>query len=570
MKILGISHPISLNPAAALIIDGKLIAFAEEERFNRVKHSINQPAYHSINYCLKEGNITIDDLDYIGIGSNNYLTILTSNLVTKTFSLLKNTLSTNRTKLNIESKWITGTAYGIIQPFLVCYQGLLNLPFNWREKRVQFIRHHLAHITSTYFCSGMKNACIISMDGSGGQEAGILAIGNGEKINILKRIPINDSLGFLYGFFTEFLGFDGYDGPGKVMGLSSYADKNVDIFPFVSFKDGFLRVDKNKMITYLNQMSKKLSNNPLDKPNRNIAGSLQKTIEQAYIYMAKYLYEKSGISNFCLTGGVSLNCLANTQVLKQSFVKNIYIQPASNDAGTALGAALAIHTDVLGKRPDFKLNHAYWGPSFSNDQILKVIKKADLPFYKKEENIEKRVAKLISEGKIIGWFQGRMEVGPRALGNRSILADPSIPKMKDLVNLKVKGRENWRPFAPSILQEYAKDYLVDTPNSPFMILSSRVCLEKQKDITAAMHIDKTVRPQTVSKKTNPRYWNLINEFYKLTGIPALLNTSFNLAGEPIVCTPQDAISAFFRTNMDYLILGEYIISKYPLEYPKEF
>lgn len=564
MKILGISHPVSLNPAAALIIDGKLIAFAEEERFNRIKHSINIPAYKSIYYCLKEGNITMDEIDYIGIGSDNYLKIFTNNFFLKTFSLIKNSFSHKKIEVNVESQWITDTAHGIIQPFLSCYQGLSRLPFNYREKRVKFIRHHIAHIASTYFSSGMKSACIISVDGSGGQEAGMLAIGNEEKIKVLKSIPLVDSLGFLYGFFTEFLGFDGYDGPGKVMGLSSYADKNVDIFPFMYFRDGLMRIDKNKMMNYLNQVSKKLSKNPLDKPNRNIAGSLQKTIEQAYIYMAKYLYEKSGISNFCLTGGVSLNCLANTRVLNQPFVKNIYIQPASNDAGTALGAALAVYVDVLGKRPDFKLNHAYWGPIFSNDQILKVIRKANLPFYKKEKSIEKEVAKLLSERKIIGWFQGRMEVGPRALGNRSILANPSIPNMKDIINLKVKNRENWRPFAPSILEEYAKDFLIDTPNSPFMILSSRVYKEKQKDIVATIHVDKTVRPQTVSKRTNLRYWSLINEFYKITGIPAVLNTSFNLAGEPIVCTPQDAVSAFFRTDMDYLVLGEYIISKHPL------
>lgn len=563
MKILGISHPISLNPAAALIIDGKLIAFAEEERFNRIKHSINLPAFKSIEYCLEEGRTSLDELDYIGIGSDNYLTILFSNILGKTFSLIKNKFSPYKIKPRVNINWITtNTAYGIIQPFLSCYQGLLRLPFNWQDKRVRFIRHHMAHIASTYYSSGMKNACIISIDGSGGQESGILAVGNEEKIKILKRIPINDSLGFLYGVITEFLGFDGYDGPGKVMGLSSYADKNVKIFPFVYFQEGFMRIDKNRMISYLNQLNGKLSKNPLDKPNRNIAGSLQKTIEQAYIYMAKYLYKQTGIKNFCLTGGVSLNCLANTQVLSQSFVDNVYIQPASNDAGTALGAALAVYTDILGKRPAFTMNHAYWGPEFSNDQILKVIKRANLPFYKKESNIEKKVAKYLSERKIIGWFQGRMEVGPRALGNRSILANPSVEEMKDLVNLKVKGREKWRPFAPSILEEYAKDYLIDTPESPFMILSSRVNQKKQRDIIAAIHIDKTVRPQTVSKRTNLRYWNLINEFYKISGIPVLLNTSFNLAGEPVVCTPQDAIAAFFRTDIDYLILNNYIISKH--------
>jgi carbamoyltransferase len=563
MNILGITHPVSRNSAACILKDGKLIAFAEEERFNKIKHSPYHPVEKSVNYCLNEAGIKLEDVDFIAIGFDTFTNVIQSNLFGKvsrtikripTYDILSSKDSSRAS--NISSLFSKGARYAIDY-----YQGLFRLPFNFRDPRVIFVRHHIAHCASAYYISPFKEACIISVDGGGGQESGMLAVGNGDTIDVLKKIPSAHSLGFLYSTITELLGFQSHDGEGKVMGLSVYGSKNVKTLPFVSFKDGLAIIDHNKMNKYLLNIKKKLKKDPLYKVNRNLAASLQKTIEKAYVYMGKYLYKETGIKNFCLTGGVSLNCLANTKLLTSDFVDDIFVQPASSDAGTALGAALQVYVEKVGKRSGFIMKHAYYGPQFSNNEILRIIKKAEIQHYKKYQNIEKKTARLLADGKIIGWFQGRMEIGPRALGNRSILANPSILKMKDILNKRVKGREPWRPFAPSLLEEYTKEYLLDVTHSEFMILESRSKKEKRKSIQAATHINGTVRPQTVSKKTNPRYWKLINEFRKITNIPVVLNTSFNLAGEPIVCTPEDAISTFFRSGFDYLVLGNYLVAK---------
>lgn len=563
MKILGLSHPVSMSSAACLLTDEGIVTFAEEERFNRIKHSPHLPANKSIDYCLQEGGITLDDIDYIAFGYDTFLNVMRSNLIGK-FTGLFQRVATERlvkkptSKITPISLFFTSLRYAINH-----YEGLFKLPFDFRDKRVHFVRHHMAHAASCYLVSPFKEACIITADGGGGQEAGILAVGKDDHITILKTIPNNHSLGYLYSTFTDLLGFEPHDGEGKVMGLAAYGNRNVDILPFVSFKDGILRIDHWDMNRFIASQTKNLSKDPLGKVNCDLAASLQKTIEEAYMYMAGYLYKTTGIKNFCLSGGVSLNCLANTKVLNLGFVDDVYVQPASSDAGTALGAAVHLYTQFKGKRPGFVMDNAYYGPQFTNEQIEKALLKAEVSFYKKMQNTTKIVAKLLTEGNIIGWFQGRMEIGPRALGNRSILADPSNPKMKDRINNRIKGREPWRPFAPAILEEYAKEYLLDVNDSPFMILSSRVKPEKANEIISATHVDGTVRPQTVSKKTNQLFWQLINEFYKIKKIPILLNTSFNLAGEPIVCTPEHAISTFFRTGLDYLVLGDYLISKKP-------
>lgn len=565
MYILGLSHPISRNSAACLIKDDNIIAFAEEERFNRIKHSTSLPPLKSIDYCLEAGGISLKDIDLIGLGYDSLQNIFRANFFQnfKTFvSRIRPTpfKATSYCSLTLRQR----IQSGLLDYLTSYYHGLMKMPFSFNDKRVRFIRHHIAHIASSFYVSPFNKACIISADGGGGQEAGMLAVAEGHKVRILKTIPSSSSLGELYSTITSLLGFEHHDGEGKVMGLAAYGERNGKILPFVNFKNGIAVIDRVGMNGYLTGIKNKLRQDPLNKTNTNLAATLQETIERAYIYMASYLYKETGIRNFCLTGGVSLNCLANTKVLTSGFVDDVFIQPASHDAGTALGAALQIYVDIFKKRPPIKFRHAYWGPEFTNEQIKKNIEKAEVPYCKYLRNTEKTVAKLLFKRHIIGWFQGRMEVGPRALGNRSILADPSDPKMKNKINDRIKGREPWRPFAPSILEEYAKEYLLDITHSPFMILESRVTPQKANDIISATHVDGTTRPQTVSKKINPKYWNLINEFKNLTGIPALLNTSFNISDEPIVCTPMDALSTFFRTGLDYLILGDYLISKKPI------
>jgi len=565
MNILGVTHPVSRNSAACIIKDNDLAAFAEEDRFNRIKHSPHLPAQKSVNYCLKEAKIKLEDIDLIALGFDRFANVIRSDLLNKVPGAIKR-MSTSNILSDKSSSGVgkASSLFSVGARYIVnYYQGLFRLPFGFTDRRIRFVRHHIAHCASAFYVSPFREACIISADGGGGQEAGVLAVGRGDKIGVLKTIPTAHSLGYLYANFTELLGFRRYDGEGKVMGLSAYGSNKVKTLPFVSFKDGMAIINHHKMNKFLSNVKKKLKKDPLYKVNSNLAASLQKTIEKAYVHMGEYLYKETGIRNFCLAGGVSLNCLANAKLFTSGFVDDIFIQPVSNDAGTALGAALEVYVREVGKRPGFVMRHVYYGPRFDNDEIRAVIKRAEIPYYKKLQNIEKTAAKLLASGKMIGWFQGRMEAGPRALGNRSILAHPSIEKIKDTINARVKGREPWRPFAPSILEEYAHEYLSDVSNSPFMILVSRVNNKKLRKIVAAAHIDGTVRPQTVSKKINPRYWGLIDEFRQITGIPAVLNTSFNLAGEPIVCTPQDAVSTFFRSGLDCLVLGDYLVTKAP-------
>jgi len=564
MYILGITHPVSRNSAACLLKDGKILALAEEERFNRIKHSPYLPPNKSIDYCLKQGGVGFNDLDYIAVGFDSFRNVLASDLLGKATTLFSRARIGGLFVGDLDGVKVSGSPMIMFFKYLIdYYQGLFRLPFDYRDKRVKFVRHHTSHCASAYFVSPFDHACIISADGGGGQEAGMLAVGEQDKITVFRTIPSVHSLGYLYSIITKLLGFEINDGEGKVMGLSAYGNNN-RVLPFVGFKDGIAVINHHKMNSYLGKIKLKLSPHPLDKANVNLASSLQKTIEEAYVYMAEYLYKKTGIKNFCLTGGVSLNCLANTQVLKSEFVDDVFVQPLSSDAGTSLGAALQVYVDLYGKRPGFVMDHVYLGPEFSGGEIEKAIKKAEIPYYKKYKNIERVTAHLLAKGHIIGWFQGRMEAGPRALGNRSILANPSVFKMKDIINSRVKNREPWRPFAPSLLEEDVSGYLIDVKESPFMILESKVRTNKIKDIVATVHVDGTVRPQTVSRKMNSRYWNLINEFKKTTGIPVLLNTSFNIAGEPIVCKPTEAISTFFRSGLDYLVMGDYLISKMPL------
>lgn len=566
MNILGITHPISYNSAACILKNGKLIAFAEEERFNKIKHSLHFPADRSIDFCLREAGLNLKNIDFIAVGYDRFTNVLKSDLVKKIFNIRKRIITSslvgNKERINrqgLSSLLFSGSRY-----FINYYQGFFKLPFDFTDKKkVVYVRHHIAHCASAFYVSPFKEACIISADGGGGQEAGILAVGRESKIEVLKRIPSIDSLGNLYSDFTELLGFKKHDGEGKVMGLSAYGSKRAKVFPFVSFNDGVVSIDYRKMNEFIIKIKKRLKDDPLYQANANLASSLQKTLEEAYFYMGEFLYKKTGIRNFCLAGGVSLNCLANSKLLKLDFVDDIFVQPVSSDAGTALGAALEVYLEKTGKRPEFVMNHVYYGPQFKNEEILLILKKLGINYFKKYKNIEKITAKLLAEGKVVGWFQGKMEIGPRALGNRSILANPSIKGMKDNLNIKVKGRENWRPFAPSILEEYADNLLLDIKDSPFMILESRVRKENVAKISEATHVDGTVRSQTVSKKTNLRYWKLINEFRKITDIPALLNTSFNLSGEPIVCSPEDAVLVFYRSKIDFLVLGDYLVAKKP-------
>jgi carbamoyltransferase len=346
-----------------------------------------------------------------------------------------------------------------------------------------------------------------------------------------------------------------------VMGLAAYGKPDPKGLPFVNWDGDIPVIDVEKRKAFVQSLKLRQKDDPITEGHENLAATLQDTLERAAARMAEWLHEQSGIRRLCLSGGSALNCSMNGKLARLPWVDEIFVQPAAHDAGTALGAALSVHVEKTGQRTAWRMEHTYWGPEFTNEQIEEALSAfQDLRFYKSAD-IFTETAKLLADGKIIGWFQGRSEVGPRALGNRSILADPSRPEMKDRVNNQVKHREPWRPFAPSVLEEAVGRYIDQPIPSPFMILAFDTKPEMKAEIAAAIHVDGTCRPQTVSRATNPRYWQLIKRFEDLTGIPSVLNTSFNVDSQPIVNTPQEAIDTFVNCGIEVLAIGDFLAWK---------
>lgn len=547
MIILGITDPFCQDNGACILVDGKLIAMIEEERLRRIKHAPFMPPDMAVEYCLKTTNKTLEDVDYIAVGFNKPGTILKRNLVKKV-------------KDKFSGRAVLRSFKGEIEYYLIHKIHLSKINKYLEDGKTIFVRHHLAHAASSYYCSGFNEANIISLDGSGGEDSGILAYGCGTKIKILKTIERENSWGELYERITDKLGFQPHSGEGKVMGLAPYGEHNEHCFDFIDWSKPIPRINRREFEQFISNIPRREKGDEIKKQHKDLAAVLQFTLETVVIQMSQWLFEETGCKNLCMAGGTALNCSTNGKLIKQPHVENMFIQPASNDPGTALGAALWTYAQKTGGQPNITFNNAYWGPEYSNNEIEDVLKLTKVK-YRHSTNIAKEIAELLVRNKIVGWFQGRMEIGPRALGARSIIANPIDPAMKDAVNNNVKFREPWRPFAPSILAEYANDFFENAYPSPFMIIAFDTKRDKLKEIPAAVHIDGTARPQTVEKETNPRYWEMINEFRKLTGVPAVLNTSFNVAGQPIVCSPRDAISTFFMCGMDYLAIGDYLISK---------
>jgi carbamoyltransferase len=541
MIILGITHPISWNNAACILVDGELKAMVEEERLNRIKHSPRMAPVLAMQYCLDNIGCTVNDIDYLAIGFDSAYQLALQNIKSKEISH----------GLNQAAQWYRqGTQYEKMLP-------IKDIP----KRKIIFVNHHRAHLASSFYASGFTNANIISLDGSGGTESGCLAIGNGNTISILKTISNQGSWGLIYEQITEKLGFRRHSGEGKVMGLAAYGKPDKNGLPFVHWDKDIPYISVNERKDFINNLPIRAKDDPIEKFHENLAATLQYTLEKAVSCMAEWLYKQTGYTSLCMAGGTALNCSMNGVLAQLPFVSDIFIQPAAYDAGTALGAALEVHVQKTGNRPDWTMIHAYWGPEFTNDEIANALNGYEELRVHKSKNIYRDTARLLAEGKIIGWFQGRSEIGPRALGNRSIIADPSIPGMKDKINNYVKHREPWRPFAPSILEEKIDQY-VDAPRpSPFMIMAFNTKETKRKEIISATHIDGTIRPQTVSKETNKRYWELINEFYKITRIPVILNTSFNVDSQPIVNAPKEAIDTFLNCGIDILSIGDYLVYK---------
>jgi len=527
------------DPSACLIKNNKIVAMAEEERFVRVKHAKGYFPVNAVKYCLKHENISLDD---VKIGY--YLNPKLFTKGRKTLSLLIGAWRMN--------------------------DYVKRMPKNFKfhfgiEPKINFIEHHVCHVYSSFPLSGFKRAVTVSMDGAG-ERTSTLITSCGSNIEKDREIYAPNSLGFFYALFTEWLGFRKFNGEGKVMGLASYGDPKYDLSKFIGFKDGahhvkipnrFFSTETWNLWSYHKEIQKKFGprrTGKIQKIHEDVAASVQNKLEEVVLKML----EKIETKNLCLAGGVALNCKMNGRILESDFVKDIFIQPVANDAGCSLGAA--VYMAMQDGKKFKKMEHTCLGPEFSNDEIKTILKTCKIE-YEYHNDIAGIAAELLAKGKIIGWFQGRMECGPRALGNRSILADPRDPDMKDKINYLVKHREPWRPFCPSILAEANDEYFENAYESPFMILTFRVKKEKLKEIPSVVHVDETVRPQTVEKNINPLYYKLIKNFYEETNIPLILNTSFNIRGEPIVCKPEDAIRTFYGTGMDYLILGNFLIRK---------
>lgn len=556
------------DASATLVNDGIVIAAAEEERFTRQKHDGAFP-HNAINFCLKRAGISLSDLDYVVFSRNPHFNLH------KQFSHLLRYFPKSLASLKHQDDWIAEwwKMFGWKREF----RKAVNAPNNLNGEFLT-VEHALSHAGSAFLPSPFDEALILVYDAIGEWASTTIFHGNGTEIDALDEIHFPHSLGVLYQTVTMFLGFTIRNDEYKVMGLSSYGEpRYLEQFrDIVQLKpDGKYEFDlsyfryhfgakpyySQKFIDIFGEPRQ--PGEPITKRHEDIANSLQRYFEEIVLHLVNNYQEKTGAKHLCIAGGVGLNSVLNGVLLTKSNFDNIFIQPAAGDAGGSLGAALYVDHQRRGNRK-FQMKNAYLGPEFTAEEIEKALSESQQILKKceasKVENPANVAAKFISDGKIVGWFQGRMEFGPRALGCRSILADARRPEMKDILNRRVKGREPFRPFAPSVLAEKAMEYF-EMPSSdfPFMLFVFPVKADKREKIPAVTHVDHTARIQTVSRKTNPLYWQLIKEYEKLTGIPVILNTSFNRKGEPIVCTPKDAINCFFRTNLDALIIGNFLL-----------
>ncbi len=599
MKILGISA-FYHDSAACLVQDGKIIAAAQEERFTRKKHDPGFPV-HAITYCLDEGGLSIDELDAIAFYDKPFL---------KFERLLETYLSFApkgvRSFITAMPVWLKEKMFLKKQ----IYDGLKEIEdYDKAGVTLLFPEHHLSHAASAFYPSRFKEAAILTIDGVGEWATASICHGKGKDITILKELDFPHSLGLLYSAFTYFLGFRVNSGEYKLMGLAPYGNPDSELVPeyiekikteLVDIRDDGsiwldqsyfdyatgLRMVKEKKWEHLFGFSRRQEEAELEQHEADLALAIQIVTEEIVLKMASHAKELTGASSICMAGGVALNCVANGKLQNEGIFEDIYIQPAAGDAGGAVGAALAAHhiyfgEDRIPESPD-AMQGAFLGPAYHPVQVKQRLKKLkavhkELP----EEELYPKIAELLDEGKVIGWFQGRMEFGPRALGGRTIIGDPRRTDMQKKLNLKIKYRESFRPFAPSVLIEDVSEYFELEKDSPYMLLVQPVkekwkeelpdgyhsmplrdkLAVKRSDLPAITHIDFSARIQTVHKETNPKYWQMINAFKERTGYGVVVNTSFNVRGEPIVSTPEDAYRCFMNTEMDYLVIGEYVFAK---------
>jgi carbamoyltransferase len=570
------------DSSACLLDDGKIIAAAEEERFRRIKHWAGFPS-ESIRYCLEEAGIRLKDVAHIAINQDTK-----ANLGKKVAYTLA-----HRPDLNLVLDRIRNKKERVgIKDYLA-----ESFPEDEFIGTVHAVEHHLAHLSSAFHVSPFDSAVVLSVDGFGDFASAAWGVGNGIQIDIEERIYFPHSLGVFYQALTQFLGFPHYGDEYKIMGLAPYGEPrymdqmrrivqieksgkfrlNLDFFRHheqsvqYEWDDGAPVVGE----LYSSSLADLLGpargkDEPLEQHHKDIARSIQAMYEEAFFNILRALFERHDIDSLALAGGCAMNSVANGKIRRSSSFKRVYVQSAAGDAGGAIGAAYSVwHKIGSDTRSRFGMDHAYWGPSFDGEDVQKLIqsrhdelmaKGCEIVSISDEEELCSRTAQAIADGKVIGWFQGRMEWGPRALGNRSILCDPRRADMKDILNRKIKRRESFLPFAPSILREAVNSWFEEDDDVPFMMKVFQVREDQRAKIPAVVHVDGSGRLQTVASKTNPRYHKLISKFFKQTGVPIVLNTSFN-ENEPVVCKPDEALDCFLRTNMDVLVLGNVIVSR---------
>jgi len=591
-SVLGISS-FYHDSAAAIIVDGEIIAAAQEERFTRKKHDASYPK-NAINYVLKEAGLKLNEVDHVVFYEKPFL---------KFERLLETYIGFSPSGFRSFSMsmplWLSEKLF----QKKMLFDALKEQDNNFNDiKKINFSEHHLSHAASAFFSSPYEEAIILTLDGVGEWATTTISLGKNNRINIIKEIHFPHSLGLLYSAFTYFLGFKVNSGEYKVMGLAPYGEprfKDIILDKLIDVKeDGSFRLNMDYFnyatgLTMTNSKFAKLFNikrrepeNELSQIHMDMASSIQAATEVIVLKITRFLFKEFKLPNLCMAGGVALNCVANGKILKEGLFKNIWIQPASGDAGGALGAAQAFYYQELdNKRKILKtdsMNGSYLGPQFTDDQVENELKSCRANYKKlTPDQIIKDTAKALAEEKAVGWFQGRMEFGPRSLGNRSIIADSRSEKMQKNLNLKVKYRESFRPFAPAVLFEKVSEWFEINSESPYMLLVADVKKSKQLQMTneqknlfgidklnvkrssipSVTHVDYSARIQTVNKETNPMFHKLIEEFERITKYPILVNTSFNVRGEPIVCSATDAFNCFMGTDLDVLICNNFILYK---------
>jgi carbamoyltransferase len=556
MLTLGINYSQMHDSSACIVRDGDLLFAVAEERISRIKHDASFPKL-AIQACLDFAKL-LPQIDEVCFGWQTAGPVYRHDLklyATDRWPLsYMNVLNSSRHFLSMWHQESGRAPY--------------RRSFGANKARFRYVDHHLAHAISAYAYSGFDDAAVVVMDGRGAWEATSIWHGRAGRLDHMLTLNWPDSLGLFYAQFTGFLGFVPNSDEWKVMGLAPYGQQGVDVSSFINPNDAPYRVHSKALIgdgAHYSHFTSLLGpprepESDISDRHKNIAFAVQDACEEAMMSVVKLALRKTGSKDLCLAGGVALNSKANGKIAASGAIENIFVQPAASDDGVALGAALAPYLDDNGCLPNKPMRHGYWGPSFDDDAIEKTLRTYKIR-HTKLSAPAKTAAQLLNQGKILGWFQGRMEFGPRALGSRSIIADPRDPEMNAKVNNAVKFREWWRPFAPSFKKEAAPDYLESAYDSPFMILTAQVRPEKRSVIPSVTHVDGSARPQTVEREVNPLYYRLIDEFGAITGVPVIMNTSFNLRGEAIVHTPTDALRTFFSSGMDALVIGSFLIEK---------